>query len=156
MFAEYLPILIMMGVAAVICTAMVTLSYVLGPKRNTAYKSSAYECGVAPQGNALERVPIKFYLVAIIFVLFDIEVVFLWSWLTVFANASLEYMVFTGIAMLIYFALWILGDAYVIRSGALDWDEAISLAPEKLQDAFPARSETPAENIKPVEKPNPL
>lgn len=144
MFGEYLPILMMMGVAAVICTVMVLGSYILGPKRVTKYKSSPYECGVAPLGDAFERVPIKFYLVAILFVLFDIEVVFLWSWLTVFKDSPLDFKIFTGVALLIYMILWIIGDAYVIKVGAIEWDESTSLAPEKLIDSKPISVNTPA------------
>ncbi|MFW5697910.1 MAG: NADH-quinone oxidoreductase subunit A, partial [Fimbriimonadaceae bacterium] len=77
MLAEYIPLLVLIGVASLLCAAMVTLSWVLGPKKSTPYKSSPYECGVEPVGTARERFPIKFYLVAILFVLFDIEVVFL-------------------------------------------------------------------------------
>lgn len=135
MFGEYIPILMMMGLAAVVCTVMVLGSYILGPKRITSYKSSAYECGVEPLGQALERIPIKFYLVAIIFVLFDIEVVFLWSWFTVFKHGSLEFQIFTGLDILVFLAIWIIGYMYIIKIGALDWDEAVSLAPEKLQDS---------------------
>ncbi|MCW5939555.1 MAG: NADH-quinone oxidoreductase subunit A [Fimbriimonadaceae bacterium] len=132
MLGDFMPILILMAVAGVICGAMVTLSWVLGPKKVTPYKQSPYECGVEPQGDARERFPIKFYLVAILFVLFDIEVVFLWSWLTVFKTGSLEFQVFSGAAVAVYMLLWIIGDAYVIKIGAIDWDEATSLAPEKL------------------------
>jgi NADH-quinone oxidoreductase subunit A len=133
MLGDYLPILILMAVAGVISGAMVTLSWVLGPKKTTPYKQSPYECGVSPLGDARERFPIKFYLVAILFVLFDIEVVFLWSWLTVFKGGSLEFQVFSGLAVALYLLLWIIGDAYVIKIGAIDWDETTSLAPEKLR-----------------------
>ncbi|MCC6402923.1 MAG: NADH-quinone oxidoreductase subunit A [Fimbriimonadaceae bacterium] len=132
MFGEFLPILLLMLVAAVVAGAMVTLSWVLGPKKDTPYKSSTYECGVTPVGNAIERFPIKFYLVAILFVLFDIEVVFLWSWITVFKGATIQYQVFSGVAVGIYLVLWIIGDAYVIKVGALEWDEEPQVAPEKL------------------------
>jgi NADH-quinone oxidoreductase subunit A len=132
MLGDFMPILILMAVAGVICGAMVSLSWVLGPKKVTPYKQSPYECGVEPQGDARERFPIKFYLVAILFVLFDIEVVFLWSWLTVFKTGSLEFQVFSGAAVAVYMLLWIIGDAYVIKIGAIDWDETTSLAPEKL------------------------
>ena len=133
MFGEFLPILLLMLVAAGLAGAMVTLSWVLGPKKDTPYKSSTYECGVAPVGNAIERFPIKFYLVAILFVLFDIEVVFLWSWLTVFKGSTLQYQIFSGIAVGIYMVLWIIGDAYVIKIGALEWDEEPQIVPEKLE-----------------------
>jgi len=139
MNGDFMPILILMAVAALLCTAMVTLSWVLGPKKVTPYKASPYECGVQPSGSARERFPIKFYLVAMLFILFDIEVVFLWSWLTTFKNpgmgsaqADLAYQTFSFWAVMIYMVLWIIGDAYVLRINAIDWDEATSLAPEKL------------------------
>lgn len=135
MLAEFGPILVLLLIAGFLCAAMVTLSYVLGPKKVTSYKASPYECGVAPLGNAIERFPIKFYLVAILFVLFDIEVVFLWSWLTVFKSAPLEFQIFSAIDVAVYLGLWIVGYLYVMKIGALDWDEATSLAPEKLESS---------------------
>lgn len=135
MFGEFMPILILVALAGIICAAMVTLSYVLGPKKVTSFKSSPYECGVAPSGNAIERFPIKFYLVAILFVLFDIEVVFLWSWLTVFKSAPLEFQIFSAIDVAVYLGLWMIGYLYIVKIGALDWDEATTLAPEKLENA---------------------
>lgn len=138
MFGEYIPILMMMGVAAIVCTVMVLGSYLLGPKRITSYKQSPYECGVAPLGDAFERVPIKFYMVGIVFVLFDIEVVFLWPWLSVFKNAPLDFKIFTGVDLLVYMSVWVVGLAYVIKVKALEWDEGASLAPEKLIDSTPA------------------
>ncbi|HVT12909.1 MAG TPA: NADH-quinone oxidoreductase subunit A [Fimbriimonadaceae bacterium] len=128
---SYLGILMLIGVAAVICGAMVTLSWVLGPKKVTPYKQSPYECGVAPLGDAKERFPIKFYLVAIVFILFDIEVVFLWSWMTVFKHANTEFIVASGISFLVYMATFVIGYLYVIRVGAIDWDETTTIAPEK-------------------------
>ena len=103
-----------------------TLSWVLGPKKATPYKQSAYECGVAPLGDAKERFPIKFYLVAIVFILFDIEVIFLWSWMTVFKNANTEFVIASGISILVYMATFVVGYLYVIRVGAIDWDTSCS------------------------------
>lgn len=137
----YIAILILVLVAALICAVMVTGSWLLGPKKVTPYKSSPYECGVEPIGSARERFPIKFYLVGIIFILFDIEVVFLWSWMTVFAPSmqagETGFVVFSFFAFLIYMATWILGDAYALRVGAFDWDEATSLDPAKLGEKAP-------------------
>lgn len=132
MHGDFTPILILIGLAALISGAMVTLSWVLGPKKVTPYKQSPYECGVAPLGDARERFPIKFYLVAMLFILFDIEVVFLWSWLTVFKNAPLDYQIFSFWAVMIYMLLWIIGDAYVLRVNAIDWDESVVLDEAKL------------------------
>lgn len=124
-----------MAVAALVSAAMVTLSWVLGPKTPTRYKSSAYECGVEPVGNIHERFPIKFYLVAMLFILFDIEVVFLWGWMTTFLPAAkagdTAFVVFSFFEMLAYMGTWVLGYVYAIRVGAINWDEAISLPAPK-------------------------
>ncbi len=112
-----------MGLAATLCVVFATISWVLGPKRITSYKSSPYECGVAPVGDARERFPIKFYLVAIVFILFDIEVIFLWAWMTVYRNESVEFIKVTYFEFLSYMLTWILAYAYVIRVGAIDWEE---------------------------------
>lgn len=127
MLTNYVGILLLVLVAATLCAAMVTLSWVLGPKRVTSFKASPYECGVEPLGSARERFPIKFYLVAIIFILFDIEVVFLWSWMTVFKSADQQFQIFSYFEMLIYMATWVLGYVYAIRVKAFDWDETTSL-----------------------------
>jgi len=83
---------------------------------------------VAPVGDARERFPIKFYLVAMLFILFDIEVVFLWSWMTVFREAETAFKVFSFAEVLIYMATWIAGYLYAVRVNAMDWDETTSLA----------------------------
>ena len=127
MLTAYTGILVLVLLAATLCGAMVTLSWVLGPKKTTPYKNSPYECGVAPAGSARERFPIKFYLVAIIFILFDIEVVFLWSWMTVFKNADKQFQIFSYFEMLAYMVTWIVGYVYAFRVKAFDWDETTSL-----------------------------
>ena len=130
MQGQYLGILVLVGVAAIVCGALVTLSWLLGPKRITPYKQSPYECGVEPIGNVRERFPIKFYLVAILFILFDIEVVFLWSWMTVYRSSDHEFLSFSFFEFLTYMATWVLGYVYAIRVGAFDWDETTSLSPD--------------------------
>lgn len=125
---EFIALAVLMGVAGVICIALTTICWVLGPRKNTPYKSSPYECGVAPLGDAMERFPIKFYLIGILFVLFDIEVVFLWGWFSVFASAPISFKIFSFIEVLVYLSTWILGYAYVIRVGAIDWDESSATA----------------------------
>lgn len=136
----YLGILVLIAVSGLICTAMVTLSWVLGPKRNTPYKSAPYECGVAPVGDAKERFPVKFYLVAMLFILFDIEVVFLWSWTTVYRSADTRFVVFSFFEMVAYMSTWILGYVYAVRVEAINWDETTTLSEAKL----PARVEDEA------------
>lgn len=126
---DYLGIVVLACFAALVGVAMVFISWFLGPKRATKYKQSPYECGVQPVGDARERFPIKFYLVAMLFILFDIEVVFLWPWMTVFRHASQDFIVFTFFEVLIYLSTWILGFVYAVRINAMDWDET-----EKLPD----------------------
>jgi NADH-quinone oxidoreductase subunit A len=130
--SAYTGILALVAISALICGAMVTLSWLLGPKKVTPYKQSPYECGVAPSGDAKERFPIKFYLVAIVFILFDIEVVFLWPWMTVFRHADNAFVVTSFISFAVYMATFVIGYLYVVRVGAIDWDETTSLEPEKL------------------------
>lgn len=133
MSGQYLGILVLMAIAVVASGGLVTLAWFLGPKKNTPYKSAPYECGVTPVGDAKERFPVKFYLVAIIFILFDIEAVFLWGFFTVFKNApDVEFVKFAFIEFIVYMSTWILAYFYAIRVGAIDWDETTSLAKEKL------------------------
>ncbi len=120
---DYLALFILVLTALGVGGAFIFLSTVLGPKKETPYKSSPYECGMTPVGDAKERFPIKFYLVAMLFILFDIEVVFLWSWLSVFKNADVQYQIYSFTAVMIYMVLWIIGDAYVLKMNAIDWDE---------------------------------
>lgn len=136
MNGDFVPILILVCFAAFLCAAMVTLSWVLGPKKVTPYKSSPYECGVEPVGSARERFPIKFYLVAMLFILFDIEIVFLWSWLTVYKDATTEFQIFSFIEVMSYMATWVLGYAYAVRVKAFDWDESTTLEEAKLREAL--------------------
>lgn len=129
----YIGILVLMGVAALLAGVLVTASWFLGPKKQTPYKSAPYECGVAPVGDAKERFPIKFYLVAIVFILFDIEAVFLWGFYTAYRNApDTKFVYYAFFEFLTYMATWILGYVYAVRVGAIDWDETTTLAPEKL------------------------
>lgn len=145
MEGTYLGILALVCVAALVGGALVTVSWLFGPKMVTPYKGSAYECGVEPIGDTHERFPIKFYLVAIVFILFDIEVVFLWPWMTVFKSADTQFMVFSFVEFLIYMGTWILGYVYIMRMGAIDWDETTTLHPAKLgeQAGVPSHEERP-------------
>lgn len=119
---SYLPILIMILVAVGFSGGFLALSWFLGPKRPTASKLSVYECGLESVGNARERFSVKFYLVAILFIVFDIEVVFLYPWAVNFKRSVSQG---NGIYMLavmgIFFVLLILGLIYEWRKGALDW-----------------------------------
>lgn len=128
----YIGIVVLACVAALICGFFVVASWLLGPKKSTPFKSSPYECGVEPIGDARERFPVKFYLVAMLFILFDIEVIFLWSWMTVFRSSGRAFMVFSFFEILVYMATWVIGYVYALRVNAMDWDESTTLHPAKM------------------------
>ena len=113
----WLSILIMIVLGAGFALVSVGLSNVFGPSRPTPEKSAPYECGMPPVGDARERQSVKFYLVAMIFLLFDIEVAFLYPWAMAFRTLQ-----WTGfLQVLVFFALLLTGYVYVWRKGAFDW-----------------------------------
>jgi NADH-quinone oxidoreductase subunit A len=113
----WVPILIMIGLGAGFGAFNILLSNLVGPKKPTPEKLAPYECGMPPVGDARERHPVKFYLVAMIFLLFDIEVAFLYP----FAMA-LRDLGWTGLVqVLVFFAILLTGYVYVWRKGVLDW-----------------------------------
>ena len=118
MLQDYLPILIQAVIAIGFAVATLIASVVLG-KRATRnrMKDSAYECGMLPVGEGQARFSVKFYLVAILFVLFDIEVIFLYPWAVHFK----AFPAFLFIEMLIFIGILFLGWWYVIRKGAVNW-----------------------------------
>ena len=117
-FPVLLQILIAIGVAA----AMIGFSAILGHRVRDAVKSSPYESGMKPVGNARERFSVKFYLVAMVFILFDIEAIFLYPWAVVFRKLKL----FGFFEMLLFIVLVLCGFFYIWKKGVLNWstDEA--------------------------------
>ena len=113
----FLPILIMIGLGAGFAGGNILLSQFLGPKRPSAEKAAPYECGMPAIGDARERQSVKFYLVAMIFLLFDIEVAFLCPWAAAFRTLGT-----TGFWQIVtFFGLLLTGYIYVWRKGAFDW-----------------------------------
>jgi NADH-quinone oxidoreductase subunit A len=123
----YIPVLVL-GIAAIGLAAVMTiLSWVLGPRRPTPQKLAPYECGVTPVGSARERFPIKFYLVAMLFIIFDIETVFLYPWAVIYRNSDVLLgfngaMLFILAEMAVFVAILFVGYIYVWRKGAFEWD----------------------------------
>lgn len=114
---SFWPILIMLGLGAGFAGGSVLLSQFVGPRRPTAEKSAPYECGMPAVGDARERQSVKFYLVAMIFLLFDIEVAFLYPWAMAFRTLA-----WTGLLQIVaFFALLLTGYIYVWRKGVFDW-----------------------------------
>jgi NADH-quinone oxidoreductase subunit A len=113
----WVPILIMIGLGAGFGLVNVMVPRLLGPKKPTPEKLAPYECGMPPVGDARERHPVKFYLVAMIFLLFDIEVAFLYP----FAMAIRELRWFGFVQLVVFFLILAVGYVYVWRKGVLDW-----------------------------------
>ena len=103
----------------VIAAALLLLSYVFGKRVKNKVKDMPYECGIAPTGNARERFSVKFYLVGMLFILFDIEAIFLYPWVVVYRELKL----FAFFEMLLFIALVLAGFFYIWKKGALDWAE---------------------------------
>ncbi len=113
----WLAIAILIGLGAVPGAGSVLLSHWRGPRHPTPEKLAPYECGMPPVGDARERHPVKFYLVAMIFLLFDIEVAFLYPW--AMALRDLRWVGF--VQVVVFLALLLAGYVYVWRKGVLDW-----------------------------------
>lgn len=125
----YFPVLLQMIVAAAVATALVGGGLLLGKRvRNTA-KDTPYESGMQPVGSARERFSVKFYLVAMVFILFDIEAIFLYPWAVVFR----ELKMFAFIEMLLFIGLVLAGFFFVWKKGVLDWSQ-------EAMDAFKQQS----------------
>lgn len=115
---EYTGVLAALGIAAVVPVVFRLPSLLLAPRRPSAVKAEAFECGNPASGPAWERFSVKFYLTAILFIVFDLEVVFLYPWAVLFRRLG----VFGLVEMAIFVGVLTLGLVYVWRKGALEWD----------------------------------
>jgi NADH-quinone oxidoreductase subunit A len=119
-----LPILLMFIVAGGFAVGNVTLSQFVGQRKRTKTKLMPYECGKDPVGSARERFSVKFYLIAMIFILFDIEVIFLVPWAAVYRALAVQGMrAFVYLEMMLFVGLLLVGYIYVVKKGAFDWGE---------------------------------
>ena len=124
--SDYLPILLMFVVAAGFAVGNIVLSQFVGQRKRTRTKLMPYECGKDPVGSARERFSVKFYLIAMIFILFDIEVIFLMPWAVVAKALVAQGTVssaFVYVEMMIFIALLLVGYIYVVKKGAFDWGD---------------------------------
>jgi NADH-quinone oxidoreductase subunit A len=123
---DYLPILLIFVVAAGFAGGNVFISQFIGQRKRTRTKMMPYECGKDPVGSARERFSVKFYLIAMIFILFDIEVIFLVPWAVVFktlATPAYGLRTLVYVEMMVFVALLLVGYIYVVKKGAFDWGE---------------------------------
>ena len=114
---EFLPILVLVVLATGLAVLAVSLGHLFGPRKPTSRKSAPYESGMRPFGPGTRRMPVHFYLVAVLFILFDIEVVFFLPWAVVFRQLGL----FGLIEMIIFIVILLAGYVYAWKVGALEW-----------------------------------
>jgi len=118
MFETYFPIVVLVALVTVTALAFFAMSILFGRRTRSVVKEEPYESGMAPTGDTRERFPVKFYLVAILFIVFDIEVVFLYPWAVIYRKLAL----FGLIEMTVFILILLIGYFYVLRAGALKWD----------------------------------
>jgi NADH-quinone oxidoreductase subunit A len=124
-FARYLPFLIHILLAGGIATAIIVLSWLIGERKPTRAKLMPYECGMTPVGDSRQRFSVKFYLVAMLFILFDVESVFIFPWAVILRKLKEEGHGLFGLwEMLVYIGIFLVGFFYVWKKGVLDWGES--------------------------------
>lgn len=121
MIREYLPVLLHIVVAIGFAVSALLVSVLLGKAgKRTPTKDSAYECGMLPQGEAQPRFSVKFYLVAMLFILFDLEIVFMYPWAVVYRESILQSKTILW-SMLSFVTILMVGYVYALKKGAFDW-----------------------------------
>lgn len=116
----YFPVLLQALIAMALAAGLLTVSFLLGKRVRNRVKDMPYESGIVPTGTARERFSVKYYLVAMLFILFDIEAIFLYPWVVVYR----ELKMFAFIEMLVFVVLILSGFFYIWKKGALDWSGA--------------------------------
>ena len=115
---QYIPIAVLFGIALFFAALLPVLSLSLGPKRPSPRKETPYESGITPIGSAQRRLPVKFYLIAVLFILFDIEIIFLLPWAVTLRELSLF-----GLAeVFVFIAILLVGYIWIWKKGALEWE----------------------------------
>ncbi|MBS4036399.1 MAG: NADH-quinone oxidoreductase subunit A [Ignavibacterium sp.] len=122
MIEQYIPIFIVFTVAAVIAVGMVASSGLFGPQRPNPEKLSTYESGMKPVGTTKDRISIKYYLVAMFFIIFDLEVIFIYPWAVEFKRLYGEIGIPVFISMFIFLVVLELGYLYAYKKGGFKWD----------------------------------
>lgn len=118
MLTQYWPILLFLIVAGGLGIALLTIGWLFGPRRATAEKESPYECGFEAFEDARLKFDVRYYLIAILFIIFDLEIAFLFPWATVFDKIGVTALIEMGMFLL----LLVVGFVYVWKKGALEWD----------------------------------
>ena len=122
MLKSYIPILLMMSGAVAFAVVNVIVSKILGPKKPTHEKLTTYESGVEPYGTAHSKYSVKYYMAAMLFIIFDIEIVFMYPWAVTFRSFEGAMLTYALIEMLVFIGLLLIGYFYMLRKGALKWN----------------------------------
>jgi NADH-quinone oxidoreductase subunit A len=122
MLEEYIPVLIVLAVALIFGSVLVLTSTIIGPQRPNREKTSTYESGMKPVGTTRQRISIKYYLVAMFFIIFDLEVIFIYPWAVQFKKLFGEYGISVFLSMLIFLVVLELGYLYAYKKGGFKWD----------------------------------
>ncbi len=121
MLRDYIPVLLQFVVAVGFAVSAIVVSIILGKTgKRTPTKDTAYECGMVPQGEAIPRFSVKFYLVAMLFILFDLEIVFMYPWAVVYKEVIVQSKTIFW-SMLSFVSILMVGYAYALKKGAFDW-----------------------------------
>jgi NADH-quinone oxidoreductase subunit A len=118
---QYFPVLLQIVIAIAVASAMIGFSFLIGKKVRNRVKDMPYECGIEPTGDARHRFSVKFYLIGMLFILFDIEAIFLYPWVVVFKDLNREQRMFPFFEMLLFVVLILCGFFYIWKKGVLDW-----------------------------------
>jgi len=122
MIKQYIPLFLVFATAIVIAVAIVASSKLIGPQKPNDEKQSTYESGVKPYGTAKERISIKYYVVAMLFIIFDIEVIFVYPWAVKFKSLYSVYGSPVFITMLVFLVIFEIGYLYAYKKGGFNWD----------------------------------
>ena len=117
---EYVPLALLFGFGVIVSGGMLALDYALGPKRNNPAKAAPYECGIPPVGNARERFHVRFFVIGLLFILFDVEVVFFYLWVYYFRDPATRLLSLAEVFL--FLGVLTLGLGYAWGKGALEWE----------------------------------
>lgn len=120
-YENYFPILALMIIATIIPLAILVITHILGPRKPSERKLSVYESGMPPVGDAHPKFSIKFYIIGMLFILFDIEIVFMYPWAVIYKKwvSTSSFILIEG---LVFIAILLVGYAYAWKKGALEWE----------------------------------
>jgi NADH-quinone oxidoreductase subunit A len=122
MLEQYIPLFLALAVALIFGTALVMSSTLIGPQRPNREKTSTYESGMKPVGSTNQRISIKYYLVAMFFIIFDLEVIFIYPWAVQFKKLFGEFGISVFLSMFIFLVVLELGYLYAYKKGGFKWD----------------------------------